>query len=156
MTKSDDRVGVHYGVGRHIGVLDKPGVVRFLKSIYAINLVYIATPAAIKIAALLMYKRIFFTRRFKTVANVFIALIVAWWIAETVAGVFLCRPVAGWWDKSIDAHCFVLRNFDIGYAVVNITVDVVILTLPVRTVWRLKIKLVQKIALTFVFLIGGL
>ena len=121
-----------------------------------INLIYIAISAAIKIAVLFMYKRIFFTRKFKIVANVFIVFILAWWMAEMVAGVFLCRPVAGWWDKSIDAQCFVLRNFDIGYAVVNITVDVTILTLPVRTVWRLKIRTAQKIALTLVFLIGGL
>ena len=149
-------IGVHYGAGKHIQTLSEPETVRFQKSVYAINEIYIATPASIKIAALLMYKRIFHVTKFKAAANRFIALICAWWIAETVAAVFLCWPIAGFWNKTLNAKCVSLRNFDIAYAVVNITVNVTILVLPLRTVWRLKIRLVQKIVLSFVFLIGAL
>ena len=79
-----------------------------------------------------------------------------WWLGEALAAVFLCIPVNGFWDTAITAKCMSLRNFDVAYAVINITFDVVILCLPVRMVWRLNIQQAQKIALTFVFLLGGL
>ncbi|KAL8925928.1 MAG: hypothetical protein Q9208_003241 [Pyrenodesmia sp. 3 TL-2023] len=147
---------VIYGGGRHVETISPPDLVKFLKSIYALNEIYISATPAIKVAALLMYRRIFTTPMFWKVANTIIGLVVAWWLAETIAAVFLCVPVNAWWDHTPGAKCMSLRSFDLAFAVINIAFDFVILLLPVNMVWRLRINNVQKAALTFVFLLGGL
>jgi len=155
-----DRVtctAVNYGGGTHIETLSEPQLVHFLKSIYALNEIYISTTPSIKVAALLMYRRIFSTPRFQGVVHILLGLVGAWWLAETLAAVFLCIPVNAWWNKTISgAKCMQLRDFDLGFAIVNITFDFVILLLPVTMVWRLQMTTVQRVALTLVFLLGGL
>ena len=136
--------------------LSPPELVLFMKAYFAVNLVYVATPAAIKVAALLLYKRIFHTVRFRRWANLAIYFILFWWFAETITGVFTCIPVAGIWNKTLNPKCQVTKSYDINYAIFNISIDVAILTLPMYMIWHIKIKLAQKIALTFVFLMGGL
>lgn len=69
---------------------------------------------------------------------------------------WLCVPVQGWWDRSVAVRCMSLRDFDLAFAVINIIFDFSILLLPVNMLWRLQITNVQKVALTFVFMLGGL
>ncbi|KAI4126954.1 MAG: hypothetical protein LQ338_003476 [Usnochroma carphineum] len=147
---------VIYGGGKHIKAISAPDQVRFLKSIYALNEIYISTTPSIKVAALLMYRRIFTTPRFWTVVYIFLALVGAWWFAETVAAIFLCMPINGWWDRPVAIKCMSLRSFDLAFAVINITFDFFILLLPVNMLWRLQINNAQKVALTFIFMLGGL
>ncbi|KAG8529647.1 uncharacterized protein KY384_005128 [Bacidia gigantensis] len=148
---------VLYGGGKHIDTLSPHDLFRFLKSIYALNEIYIATTPSIKIAALLMYRRIFITQKFQLVVNIMIGLVFTWWLAEAIAAIWLCVPINGWWDKTItDAKCMSLRSFDLAFALINITFDFFILLLPVNMVWRLQITNFQKGALTLVFLLGGL
>ncbi|KAL8973614.1 MAG: hypothetical protein Q9197_002140 [Variospora fuerteventurae] len=147
---------VIYGGGRHIETVSPSDQVKFLKSIYALNEIYISATPAIKVAALLMYRRIFTTPKFWKVTHAMMALVVAWWLAETIAAVFLCVPVNAWWDHTPGAKCMSLRSFDLAFAIINIVFDFVILLLPVNMVWRLRINNAQKVALTFVFLLGGL
>ena len=136
--------------------LSNTELVSFLKSIYALNEIYIATTPSIKVAALLMYRRIFITPRFRSLVHIILTLVAAWWLAEALAAVWLCIPVNGWWDRNVKAKCMVLRSFDLAFAIINITFDFVILLLPVSMVWRLQITNVQRVALTAVFLLGGL
>ena len=49
-----------------------------------------------------------------------------------------------------------LRDFDLAFAIVNITFNFSILLLPVTMIWRLHVRNAYKLALTFVFLLGGL
>ncbi|KAL8774020.1 MAG: hypothetical protein Q9203_004297, partial [Teloschistes exilis] len=147
--------GVIYGGGRHIQSIPPADQVRFLKSIYALNEIYISTTPSIKVAALLMYRRIFITPTFWKVIYIFLALVGLWWFAETVAAVFLCVPVQGWWDRAVAVRCMSLRDFDLAFAVINIVFDFCVLLLPVNMLWRLQITNVQKVALTFVFMLGG-
>ncbi|KAL8639581.1 MAG: hypothetical protein Q9228_003391, partial [Teloschistes exilis] len=146
---------VIYGGGRHIQSIPPADQVRFLKSIYALNEIYISTTPSIKVAALLMYRRIFITPTFWKVIYIFLALVGLWWFAETVAAVFLCVPVQGWWDRAVAVRCMSLRDFDLAFAVINIVFDFCVLLLPVNMLWRLQITNVQKVALTFVFMLGG-
>ena len=68
-----------------------------------------------------------------------------------------CRPVQGFWDKSIVSRCSVnVYAFFIGNAVPNIVTDWALLILPIPYIWRLHQVRVQKIALCGVFMLGGL
>ena len=53
-------------------------------------------------------------------------------------------------------HCFDIKKFLIGTAVLNILTDIVLLLMPLPFVWSLQISRTQKLAVTTVFLIGAL
>lgn len=88
--------------------------------------------------------------------NVVGFIVLAWGLAILLVSIFSCHPINGFWDITIPSVCINTRNFFIGNSVPNICMDVFILALPVRKVWHLKISLKSKIAVSGLFLLGGL
>lgn len=80
----------------------------------------------------------------------------AWWIVVILIQIFSCNPVNGFWDTSVPSTCVNAAHFYIAVAVPNIITDVIMLCLPLQMVWRLQTSLIQKIALSFTFMTGGL
>ena len=68
-----------------------------------------------------------------------------------------CIPLRGFWDKSIQATCGVDDyKFFQGNSIPNIITDLILLALPMPSVWALQITRSQKISLAMVFVLGGL
>ena len=149
-------VGIKYGIGKHIELVDAYSQQQFFRVLYAYNHVYVATAPSIKISVLLMYKRVFPTYRFKKVVNVFSAIIFVWWLAEALVAVFDCWPINAYWNKRIEHKCQDIKTGQLQYAVFNIGFDVLILALPVRMVLKLHLSPTRKIAVVAVFLLGSL
>lgn len=80
--------------------------------------------------------------------------------AKIVAFIFplllQCNPVSAVWDRSIDGHC--INVTAIGYvgAGISITEDLIILALPLPTLWRLQISKTKRLVVAFMFSIGSL
>lgn len=148
---------VEYGIGKHLEpIQDTFPYVKFWKTLYAFNQIYIATGPTIKISLLLLYRRIFDTSLFRRVVFWLVCINIAWWIGMCISGIFTCVPVQGYWLTDLPGRkCMSLLDYDIGYAVVNIVLDVFILVLPVHMIWRLTLTGTQKVALTFIFLLGS-
>jgi len=83
-------------------------------------------------------------------------VVVAWLIATILVAVFSCNPVDAFWTQAPGSKCIVSEHFYIANAVPNIITDVIILALPVRMVWQLHTSKGERIALTFIFLLGSL
>ena len=77
----------------------------------------------------------------------------------TILGnVLICRPIAALWDVTIElvASCG-NRNADwVAIGVLNISTDVMVVSLPITMVWKLQIQREKKIALFCVFGLGSL
>lgn len=73
-----------------------------------------------------------------------------------LVSIFSCKPVSGFWDRGIRPACINTKAFLIGNAVPNIVTDIVILGLPMPEIWRLNTQKHQKMALSVIFLLGGL
>ena len=85
------------------------------------------------------------------------AVIFCQWFSLTFAGIFQCRPVAAFWDHSIQgAKCIDLPRFGIISGVLNLMTDVLILCLPIPMVWALQMTNAGKITVTGMFLLGAL
>lgn len=120
-------------------------------------MIYTATILFVKLSILTYYARIFSVRPFRIATYAVGSIVVIWAIVVWFISIFSCRPINGFWDKSITtAHCVNSKKFYIGNAVPNIFTDVMILILPVRMVWGLQTNRMQKITLSFIFLLGGL
>ena len=65
--------------------------------------------------------------------------------------------MAFFWDKTIESGSCIneVQFFKIN-GIANLILDVIVLGLPLAMVWRLQMKMQQKLALSGIFLLGGL
>jgi hypothetical protein len=103
-----------------------------------------------------IHLRIFISRNFRWVCYTALAIVVASGIATTFATFFQCLPIEFFWNKNIPGTCIDSPKFWLANAVLNISTDVLVLALPIREVFKLQLKLKEKIMLCSVFLLGGL
>ncbi|KAL8649176.1 MAG: hypothetical protein Q9226_005686 [Calogaya cf. arnoldii] len=111
-----------------------------------------------KISILLLYRRIFATRRFQQATLLIGGLCVGWCIAAILADIFQCRPLHAAFDpdKLFTSQCLDLQAYYRGVTASNLILDLAVLAMPLCMVWQLKLNKKQKISLSGVFLLGGL
>ncbi|KNG81815.1 integral membrane protein [Aspergillus nomiae NRRL 13137] len=115
--------------------------------------------AFVKISIIVFLQRILGTvPAFRIVSNCLIVFIALWAIVALLVNIFQCNPVQFYYDKTLQGgHCMHGQTkFFQAMGSIALVEDVTILLLPVPIVWRLKITLRQKIAVTIVFSLGGL
>jgi hypothetical protein len=117
---------------------------------------YSITTPVIKISVLVFYRRIFTTKVFRRCTDGLIVMCILWGTATLLASALQCRPLRAYWDQSVNGHCFDALKFVLGVQGVNIFLDVAILCLPLPMVWGLRRAWQERLALSGVFLLGGL
>ena len=83
---------------------------------------------------------------------------IGWAAAFTLVYLFQCRPVSAGWKGSLGIEnrtCMNLIAFNYIFAASTILLDVLITIMPWSMIWKLKMPLRQKIAVTGVFLLAG-
>jgi hypothetical protein len=87
-----------------------------------------------------------------------IVLSVMWIILRTFMVIFRCIPVQAYWDKTIpDAHCRIKdTQFFFGTVLTHMLMDVAILVLPIFEVFRLRLRIGQKLAIAALFIVGAM
>lgn len=110
-----------------------------------------------KISMLCLYLRIFIAKYFRWLCYASLVVVIGWAVGSTVATIFQCVPIAGFWDKSIeDARCIHSDAFWYSYGITNIITDAIIFALPMREVSMLHLPRREKIGIMLVFLMGAL
>ncbi|PLB50766.1 hypothetical protein P170DRAFT_474321 [Aspergillus steynii IBT 23096] len=143
--------------GYHASELRPAIIERFLLLAYIDNIFYALTLPTIKIALLVMYRRIFPTRTFLYAAIAVGLVVLAWMVSVVIAQIFTCSPVQGSWDLAVAGgpQCIDQLKFYYGNSVSNVLTDVAILCLPMPMIWRLNLSRPKKWAVTGAFLAGG-
>lgn len=145
------------GVGFHSSQIGHERDVMIAKLMLAAEVLYGLNLCWTKIGILLMYWRIFNqVSYFKPVSYVIGGLVLAWGIVVTFSSIFLCVPVQKSWDPTVPGHCLNVLVIWTANAASTILTDIAILVLPLPKVWRLQLRTVQKVALTFSFALGFL
>ena len=112
--------------------------------------------ALIKISTLLLYLRIFPSRQFRLWLWSVGLFVVAYNGVQALCSVFECHPIRKAWDPIVEGSCIKL---DLVYLIcggMNILTDLMILVAPMPTLWRLQMKIRQKLQLISIFCIGGM
>ncbi|KAL8790241.1 MAG: hypothetical protein Q9195_006464 [Heterodermia aff. obscurata] len=142
----------HYGLGRHLLGLNKQQLVDYAK-------VYYVSPtcvASAKMAILILYYKVFATKKFRTWVRIIGTIVVLWWIGVVLAEALICIPVAYNWNKSIKGHCGSSawnRNLN---PLPWILTDAAILVMPIPMIRKLQLPRIQRIGLIGLFLLGGI
>jgi hypothetical protein len=148
---------VENGLGKHVEVAGAPAVRMFYKCIYPFEIIYAFPIAATKFSILLHYKRIFCVQSIRIPIYIVGSLVACWLVMKVGTAIFTCTPIPKLWDPTIvGGSCINLRKYFIGVAVPNIFTDIALLAMPLPYIYRLNMKTVQKMAVMFVFILGGL
>ncbi|KAH7122027.1 hypothetical protein B0J13DRAFT_599213 [Dactylonectria estremocensis] len=149
------QLAIQNGYGMHKADLTKPELTMALKLFFIAQTPYKVTVCLNKVAAILLYLRLFVTHGFRIACFVAIGIIVAWSIGGVGATIWQCVPIAGAWNKKLDAVCIDSNKFWVAYAVMNILTDIMVLALPIAPIMKLQMSLRERLLLCCVFLIGG-
>ena len=112
--------------------------------------------AVVKIGILLFYWRVFVVREFRRRVLLVGAIILASSTAIFLSFMVQCNPIPRFWGDTEDGYCINQVAFYISGGSINIPSDILVLSLPIRRVWKLNAPLSQRIALLFLFCLGGL
>lgn len=123
---------------------------------FAAEILYSICLPLIKISILLLYRSIFPTYGFTVATNVVGAFVIAWGTACLLVSIFSCVPIRGFWDITTPSKCISTREFFMGISIPNIIMDVTILALPMGKVWHLQMSRGRRLAVSGMFLLGGL
>lgn len=148
---------VHKGMGLHAGTdVTMGNVVTIAKYLVVAEVLYVFNLVWTKLSILLMYYRIFRFPYFKTWAYIIGAFIILWVICITFLFIFICVPVQKLWYPDLPGRCINQVSTWIANAVSTIATDVAILILPIPQVWKLQLRISEKIAVLIAFSLGFL
>ncbi|KUI65185.1 hypothetical protein VM1G_00601 [Cytospora mali] len=126
-----------------------------LKIIYALLQFLVASYASTRYSILALYLRIFSGRRLRIAVWCVIGFVTIQWMSFAIAAVFQCIPVAYFWDRTMEnGKCFDIDTFYRAVTPFNLLVDIILIFMPLPTVWQLKATATRKWALTLLFGIG--
>lgn len=106
-----------------------------------------------------MYYRIFHvSSAFRYQLFLSAALVTGWWAGCTVATLTNCIPLEWSWINGLadPRYCFNYNVFWMAAGVCEIFLDVLILTLPISVLTRLRLSWRRKLTISGIFLLGGL
>jgi hypothetical protein len=150
------QLAVVHGYGKHKRDLSIEELRTCLKFFWIAQTPYKVVVCLNKISVILLYIRIFISQRFRVFCHVALAIVVSSGIATVFATVFQCVPFERSWNKTVAGTCIDSDMFWLANAILNISTDVIVLALPIHEVFKLQLKLQEKILLHSVFLLGGL
>ena len=150
-------------LGRHqatILIKEPEKLVVWAKCLYALEWLYLFSTALPRLSVLCVYTRIFahsypLERR---ASHTLVAVILLHVVGSLISSTFQCYPFPYQWDKSIPrGSCsreLVLYRWMLSFP--NILIDLAMLVLPIRMLWKLQVVKMLKLKLIIIFLIGNL
>ncbi|PIA94120.1 hypothetical protein CB0940_08064 [Cercospora beticola] len=84
-----------------------------------------------------------------------IVFVTAHYISSVVVWGAQCLPAARYWNLSIPGRCIDLQTWTLSVNAVNLATDAVVLILPIRPIWKLRMPLKQRLAILSIFGLGS-
>jgi hypothetical protein len=139
-------------------MLEDPNkIVNWLKLSKAEEYAHQVSITAPKLAILVLYARIFTTRKYRMAFYITGGFVIASMISVIITSSVLCRPFAFNWDKTIPGgKCADIMSAYRYTCFPNIIADLVILILPMPAIYKLRVDTPVKIGLFITFVTGSM
>ncbi|KAK1255966.1 hypothetical protein MKX07_008225 [Trichoderma sp. CBMAI-0711] len=141
------------GVGRQISET-QPNLVIILKLTITYALTYTACITIVKLSILSFYLRVFPNSTLRIATQIVIGIVSLWGLGSVLMFFFVCRPFEATWNPLVGGTCADRIATFLAVGAYNIISDIIILALPLRTIWTLNTRSQMKVALTVLFLTG--
>lgn len=111
-----------------------------------------------KSSILLYYLRFPAGRGFQFVTYLVLLVSVGYTLSGFLSFAYSCRPMARYWNKSLDGSCINIAAGLLARAILNVITDLCILLLPIWLLWPLQLAWSkwQRASVTVVLMAGGL
>ncbi|KAF7679597.1 hypothetical protein GT037_003345 [Alternaria burnsii] len=146
------------GLGQDMWYVSFENITKILEIFYYTELLYLVSVALTKIAILLFYLRIFPDQGLRRWIYVTIVICIMYIIAFGTATTLQCIPIRiAWerWDGEHHGKCINLNADAWASAAVNIILDLIVITIPMRELSQLKMSRRRKFGIMLMFLGGG-
>ncbi|KAJ4403693.1 hypothetical protein N0V91_006393 [Didymella pomorum] len=121
---------------------------------FAFTLIYIWCLAALKMSQLALYMRVFSTQLRVWVYSAG-AIVVVWALMFNFLFIFLCDPISQQWTIERVGHCMDQILLLKMLILTNLITDLIIVVLPIKSVWQLQMRKTEKFAVLACFSLGG-
>ncbi|KAK9792204.1 putative Integral membrane protein [Seiridium cardinale] len=133
-----DMAWTSLGLGKHIEAISTTSLLPTIYMSKASILLYTICIWLIKLSSLLMYARIFGrSPTFRTILWCSGACVTSWFICTAIVPWFNCTPVRKTLDPFLPGQCFDRMAWFLTSSIINATIDLFILLLPIPMLWRL-------------------
>ncbi|KAF5012513.1 hypothetical protein FDECE_1439 [Fusarium decemcellulare] len=143
-----------YGLGKHVSAINPETVPLYFKHFYVSVVLYTASLMFIKLTFLAHYYRLLAIQEMKRVYKAAIVIVGGWALSQVLVGIFICWPVQGFWDKTVDARCIPNQPQWYINAAGNIVTDIMVFLLPIPAIRSLRLPRTQKFILAGIFSLG--
>ncbi|GKZ82889.1 hypothetical protein AnigIFM56816_007714 [Aspergillus niger] len=92
--------------------------------------------------------------KFRIAAYALEAIIVLYLIGSIATTLRLCRPLAYYWNISLEGSCGDAVTAELAAAVINMVLDIIAVLLPIPIIWKLQMATEKKVAVTATFGLG--
>ncbi|KAH7323231.1 hypothetical protein B0I35DRAFT_500090 [Stachybotrys elegans] len=120
---------------------------------------YLSTLLASKLSMLAFYLRIFERHSLKLWVFVTMGFCVVWAVGHFLGNVFICKPVQAQWNLNLimtgRGTCGDQIPIFQSMIISNMLMDLIIMTLPLKTIWGLQMRFMEKLGLMMSFLLLG-
>lgn len=120
---------------------------------FAFTLIYIWCLAALKLSQLALYHRVF-ALQLRIPVYIVGGIVVAWAIIFNFVFLFLCDPISQQWTVERVGHCMDQILLLKCLILTNMVTDLMIVALPIRSVWQLQMRKTEKLAVLACFGLG--
>ena len=81
-------------------------------------------------------------------------LVIAFCVVVVVSGLTICHPFEYFWNKHIEGSCGNEKLLVFASCVINLIVDLIIISLPMPLLWGLQMERSKKLGLCVIFGLG--
>ncbi|KAJ5803975.1 uncharacterized protein N7518_000278 [Penicillium psychrosexuale] len=150
-------LGIPYGNGYHLQSLNKAEFITVWKILFAYVMIYATAITFTKSSIVFFYGRIF---NFRWSLGFCMFLVLGYWVTIIVTVAVACRPLPYFWlaytDPTAVGVCIDVPKFFFGNGIGAMLIDVIILCMPMPTIYKLQMQSSQKLAVVGILLLGSL
>jgi hypothetical protein len=112
----------------------------------------------IKVSLLMLYRRVFIPPRrgaFDIILRVLECVLVMFYVSITIVKFAQCTPREKIWNRKLAGKCVDGNLLLMVSGMFNFITDVLILLIPVKSVWKLQMKTKMKLQIVAIFTVGA-
>lgn len=131
-----------------------PNIVTILKMLVAYEFIFAIAISTIKLSVMFFYLRVFVNDGLRLATKLAMAFVLLWTVGNILQVFLICRPFAATYDPTVKGECGNQVGAFIAIGAFNVVTDAIILTLPIPTIWGLKMSSSARLGLCAIFLVG--
>ncbi|KAI3555603.1 integral membrane protein [Colletotrichum abscissum] len=148
---------VKAGLGKDIWTLHDYEITYFLKLLFVLEFFYIIGLGVVKASILFFFLKIFPNRGFRRILWLMQILNMLVVLSYVVLCFAQCQPFSHFWngwDGAHEGHCVDLNRIGLSHVSLNITLDIIMLILPITQIYKLQLNRKKKVGVMAMFLVG--